>query len=268
MDGTLLGKDKQTVSEEDKKVIKEAISRGIHVAITTGRVYDCGRIYAENIGLRTPIVASNGAYIGGTDGKEIYSNPLNRDDLKDFYRITKKYNLKTYLTTNFGIISTEEIEEDHIYKVFNKSLPEDKKIKFEVVDDIDEALKRYEGEVLKGLCLEKNDIEKLKRAKAELAECTDNLEIVTSWEDNFEVMKKGSSKGNAVKKLAEFFGLTADEVMCIGDSENDISMLKFAGIGVAMGNATSDVKEVADYITDDNGNGGVGKAIKKYVLET
>lgn len=266
MDGTLLGKDKQTVSKDDKETIKDAISRGIHVAITTGRVYDCAKIYAETIGLKTPIVSSNGAYIGGSDGQEIYSNYLSGEDLKDFYKITEKYNLQTYLTTNIAIVSTAEIEEDHIYKVFNKTIAEDKRIKFDVVSDISEALQKYEGKILKGLCLEKKDVEKLKKARKELEQCGDNLEIVTSWVDNFEVMKKGSSKGEAVKMLTKYFDLTCDEVMCIGDSENDISMIKFAKIGVAMGNATEDVKEAADYVTDDNCNGGVGKAIRKYVL--
>lgn len=266
MDGTLLGEDKQTISEEDKKVIKEAIEAGIHVAITTGRVYDCAKIYAESIGLKTPIVASNGAYIGGSDGQEIYSNYLSNEDLRDFHEITEKYNLQTYLTTNFGVISTTEVGDDHIYKVLNKTLPEEKRIKFDIVSDINEALEKYEGKILKGLCLEKKDVDKLKKARKELEACGDNLEIVTSWVDNFEVMKKGSSKGDAVKMLTKYFGLTSDQVMCIGDSENDISMIKFAKIGVAMGNSTEDVKAAADYVTDSNGCGGVGKAIKKYVL--
>ena len=79
-------------------------------------------------------------------------------------------------------------------------------------------------------------------AKEELKEKCPNLEIVSSWNDNFEIMKKGSSKGEAVQYLAKYLGLDKNEVMCIGDSENDLSMIKFAGIGVAMGNAIDKVK--------------------------
>ncbi|MDU7965058.1 MAG: HAD family hydrolase, partial [Clostridium perfringens] len=66
MDGTLL-MDQQNVAEEDKKAIKEAVEKGVIVAITTGRIYDCARMYSDTIGLKTPIIASNGAYIGGVN---------------------------------------------------------------------------------------------------------------------------------------------------------------------------------------------------------
>ena len=79
-------------------------------------------------------------------------------------------------------------------------------------------------------------------------------------------MKKGSSKGEAVKMLAKYLGVSQEEVMCIGDSENDLSMITWAGTGVAMGNAIDSVKEVANYVTSDNKHGGVAEAIRKFVL--
>ena len=79
-------------------------------------------------------------------------------------------------------------------------------------------------------------------------------------------MRKGSSKGEAVAQLAKFYQISPDEVMCIGDSENDLSMIEFAGIGVAMGNAMDQVKEVADFVTKTNQEAGVAHAIDLYVL--
>ncbi|MFU0825856.1 MAG: hypothetical protein ACFWTK_12930 [Clostridium sp.] len=79
-------------------------------------------------------------------------------------------------------------------------------------------------------------------------------------------MKKGISKGNAVKILAEFYGLKREEVICIGDGENDLSMIKYAGLGIAMGNAPDYVKKEADYITETNDEDGVAKAIEKFIL--
>ena len=75
-----------------------------------------------------------------------------------------------------------------------------------------------------------------------------------------------SSKGNAVAKLAKSLNLSPEEVMCIGDSENDLSMIEFAGLGVAMGNGLDLLKDAADYITDTNNNDGVAKAIENFVL--
>ncbi len=265
MDGTLL-KDQQTVSNNNKEVIKEAVNRGIHVAITTGRVYDCAKMYSKEIGLNTPIIASNGAFIGGINGEIIYSNPLNIEELNKFYSVTKKYGLMSYLTTNFGIVSDEELPINHVYNVLNKKLPEDEKIRIEMFKDIYVAVREFDGQILKGVCIEKKHKEKLLRARKELEALNSNMEIVASWDDNFEVMQNGSSKGDAVKKLAEYFNIRREEVMCIGDSENDLSMIEYAGIGVAMGNAIEKVKLASDYVTDTNINDGVAKAIKKFVL--
>ena len=91
--------------------------------------------------------------------------------------------------------------------------------------------------------------------------------MVSSRFDNFEVMNKGVSKGNAVKILADYYGINSEQVICIGDSENDLSMIKFAGLGVAMGNGSQVVKEAAQYITDSNNCDGVAKVIEKFVLE-
>lgn len=265
MDGTLL-KDKKTVSEENLNSIKLAIKKGVKVVITTGRIYDCAKMYSEKIGLDTPIIASNGAFIGYKD-KVIYNNPLKKEDILKFLEVTKKHGLKAYLTANFGIISEEELAEDHVYKILNKTLKDEEKVKLIVSDNIKEEIEKFDGEILKGVCADKNNKVNLIKAREELESLNTNMEIVSSWNDNFEVMRNGSTKGDAVRYLANYFGIDKEEVMCIGDSENDLSMIKYAGIGVAMGNASEDIKSVADYVTDTNVNDGVAKAINKFVLK-
>ncbi|SCJ05906.1 Phosphatase YidA [uncultured Clostridium sp.] len=265
MDGTLL-MDQHNISDEDKEAVQAAINAGVHVAITTGRVYNCAKLYSDLIGLKTPIIASNGAFIGGSNNEVIYNNPLEINDIKDFLNITNKYGLFSYLTANFGIVSLKELPENHIYKILNKTLKDKDKIKLEVVDSVEKAYNLYPDKILKGVCVSKDKKDDLLKAKKELQGLNPNLEIVSSWDDNFEIMKKGSSKGEAVEQLTKYLNLNRDEVMCIGDSENDLSMIEFAGIGVAMGNAIDKVKDAAQYITDDNTNSGVSKAIKKFVL--
>lgn len=265
MDGTLL-KDKKTVSEENLNSIKLAIKKGVKVVITTGRIYDCAKMYSEKIGLDTPIIASNGAFIGYKD-KAIYNNPLKKEDILKFLEVTKKHGLKAYLTANFGIISQEELAEDHVYKILNKTLKDEEKVKLIVSDNIREEIEKFDGEILKGVCADKNNKVNLIKAREELESLNTNMEIVSSWNDNFEVMRNGSTKGDAVRYLANYFGIDKEEVMCIGDSENDLSMIKYAGTGVAMGNASEDIKSVADYVTDTNVNDGVAKAINKFVLK-
>jgi len=110
------------------------------------------------------------------------------------------------------------------------------------------------------------DIEKIRKAKISLRDMNE-FEVVSSHYDNFEVTAKGVSKGNAVKVLADYYRINSKQVICIGDSENDSSMIIYAGLGIAMGNADDVVKEAAKYITDTNNSDGVAKAIEKFVLE-
>lgn len=87
------------------------------------------------------------------------------------------------------------------------------------------------------------------------------IDSVCGGYNNLEFTKKGVNKGVALQKLSEYLGLSLDETMAIGDTENDLSILQTAGIGVAMKNATEDVKAVADYITLSNEESGVAHAI-------
>ena len=81
-----------------------------------------------------------------------------------------------------------------------------------------------------------------------------------------EVIHPEASKGKAVHHLAEKLGLTRDEVMCLGDHENDRDMIEYAGLGVAMGNAIDSIKEIANFVTTTNNKDGVAVAVEKFVL--
>ncbi len=266
MDGTLLSSSHH-VSEENKRVIKEAVEKGIHVAITTGRLYNCAKLYANEIGLKTPIIASNGSYIGGTHDEEIYKNTISREELTHFFNLMNETNMYWYVSTNERLVSTHPFPASNVYHSLNATLPKDQQIILEVVDSVDTIFERYGDTILKAVCVEEQNLDSLSHVKATIKAQNPDLEIVSSWFNNFEVLKKGSSKGAAVSAIAKYFNLTADQVMSLGDSENDLSMIEFAGLGVAMGNATDQIKAAADVITDTNDNDGVAKAISQYVLK-
>jgi hypothetical protein len=265
MDGTLLSNEHE-MPEENKEAIIKASELGVKVAITTGRLFTSARNYSDLIGIKAPIISSNGAYIREKDREEIiYKSTLTKEQMKRIYEVTKKYGLLTYFNTCDTVISEVEVPGDYGYKHSNKSLPEELRVKYIEGIKFTEIFDKYEGEILKAIALENVHKEKLEKAKAELRKYED-LEVVSSWDNNFEVMKAGTSKGNGVKHLAEMLGIKQEEIICIGDSENDISMIKYAGLGVAMGNAMDIVKEAADYVTDTNVNAGVAKVINKFVL--
>ena len=100
-----------------------------------------------------------------------------------------------------------------------------------------------------------------------LIEAIPNATITSSVANNLEVGGVNTSKAQAVQWLMDHLGLTREQLMACGDARNDIPMIRLAGIGVAMGNAWDEVKEVADYVTDTNNDDGVGKAICRFVLD-
>ena len=93
-----------------------------------------------------------------------------------------------------------------------------------------------------------------------------DIEITSSFKDNYEISAKGVNKGTAVAKYAELKGIRPEEIITFGDNHNDIEMIQYAGVGVAVDNAVEELKAAADYVTDTNENGGVGKAIAKFVF--
>lgn len=269
MDGTLLN-SKHEVSERNKEALRKARELGVNIAIATGRLFCSARYYSDLIGVDTAVIASNGAYIKTNyEDTALLENPMPKDVAIKIYNIVKKHGLSVNFNSWDTLIREYPVPETHAYYVMNKLLPEEKKVKFIInADNFVNALETFEGNILKGIVIEeKENKEHLWAAKKELKEVFgDNLHVVSSGNNNFEIMMGSSSKGNAVAKLAKSLNLSPEEVMCIGDSENDLSMIQFAGTGVAMGNGLDLLKNAANYITDTNNDDGVAKAIENFVL--
>ncbi|MDS0525600.1 Cof-type HAD-IIB family hydrolase [Clostridium sp. SHJSY1] len=266
MDGTLLDNN-HILSEENKSAIIEAHQRGITIAVTTGRLFASAKCYYDLLGITGPIIASNGTYIREKNKKDfIYKCAFSTEEVKNIYEITKRNNLSCIFYTADTALSSVEINKDHPYIQNNKNLAEEDKIKFVTNKDLMPILERFDGEILKGIAIENDNNKKeiLFKVKEEL-KTLDTFEVVSSGSNNFEIMKKGSSKGAAVKRLSEILNIKREEIICIGDNENDLSMIKYAGLGIAMGNAADILKNEADYITDTNLKSGVAKAIRKFI---
>jgi hydroxymethylpyrimidine pyrophosphatase-like HAD family hydrolase len=112
-----------------------------------------------------------------------------------------------------------------------------------------------------------SDIERMDDIQAKAEAEFPMLNIKRSKPTYIEFSTPGVSKGDALKFVAEYYGVKKEEVIAVGDAEIDIPMLEFAGLGVAMANATSVTKKVADTICPSNNEGGVADVIQKYILE-
>ncbi|AJA48892.1 HAD-superfamily hydrolase, subfamily IIB [Clostridium pasteurianum DSM 525 = ATCC 6013] len=264
MDGTLLD-DKKEVSEKNLNALREAIKKGVKIAVCTGRLFASARYYAELIGVKAPVIASNGAYIREKDRNDvIYELSIGVDRCKELQNILNKYKFNVYYNKYDSVITKNGFFQGNTYAIMNKNLSDNNKIKLVTVEDIDKIIEEEGDDILKCICIS-DDYENLVKAKDEILK-TGYYEVVSSNRDNIEIMIKGVSKGRAVKVLADFYNILQSEVICIGDNENDFSMIEFAGLGVAMGNATDHVKKIANYITDTNNEDGVAKVIEKFVL--
>jgi Cof subfamily protein (haloacid dehalogenase superfamily) len=260
MDGTLLN-DKKEIGKKTLDAIKKAEEKGVKVVISTGRLFTSAEAYANIVGVKAPIISSNGAYIREKDRDEvIYKSLLGEENCLFILKILKKYGMiPNYHTPD--AIYTEESDSAYfkMYAIGNST------IKVNIVTDWDNALNAHKYEIVKCIAVE-DDLEKLSLAKAEMS-ANESLEVVSSHYNNFEVMQKGVSKGRAVEILAAYYGIKKEEIICIGDNENDLTMIEYAGLGVAMGNSSEAIKAIANYVTLDNNEDGVAKVIEEFILK-
>lgn len=264
MDGTLLT-DKKEITERAKTDIKKAAEMGVKVAVCTGRLFASAKFYAGIIGTPVPVIASNGAYIRQKDTENIiYEKYMNEDEIITVVGMAKKYGFIPHIYTYNSIYSEKLSYSSKNYEKWNKAIPEAERVRIHIVKDLAHEVHNLKGKILK-VFVASEDCNKIYELKQKIINLK-NYSVVSSGNNNFEVMAKGVLKGSAVRILADYYGIKQDEVICIGDSENDKSMIEYAGLGIAMGNAEKGIKDIAGFITDTNENDGVAKAIEKFVL--
>lgn len=267
LDGTLLNDEKE-ISKRDAEALRKAYANGVKVAFSTGRIYTSAKFYAHNLGISPYIVSSNGGYVRSYDEvKPLYNLSLNRKQFDNICSIIEKYKVNFLFNTSDTIITTTPFDENDPHVKTNKvAISDDLKIKFQVLDDIRKAYDEFSGEILKALFLFNEDISIINDIRCDLLSFG-NLDVSSSSSTDLEILPKGICKFNGINALAKTLNINPKEIVYFGDSENDSSMIQGAGLGIAMGNASEDIKAMADYITDTNCNSGIAKAIDKFILE-
>lgn len=265
MDYTLLNKAKN-VSTRNRLALKAAAEKGIHVVVATGRIYTSALYYAKLLGISTPIIASNGAIIReeNTD-KTFYQCTLPEPAIDEMVRLTRLEGLYCHLFSQDTIYTEKITNVSYRYTEWNKYMDEADKVKIELVSSFEAMTPQQKSGIFKAVVID-DDSSKLRRIR-EAIEKTGLVAVSQSLRDNIEVMSRDVSKGNAVKLLADIYGIHREQIIAIGDNENDVSMIEYAGLGVAMGNAADCLKEAADYITADYMEDGVAQVIEKFILK-
>ena len=263
MDGTLLNKQHE-VSLENKKALKEALDKGVRIAISTGRVYPTIEIYSKLLGINVDVICSNGAYIKERDsGDVVLQSTLSEKLFNKIYELIKKYNFLAYFDTLEGIISETKIPSNDSYRLMNSWVNEEK-IKLYEVSDFREAFRDKKHSILKVILIQTLTSKSFEEAKDDLIEISCIGDIVHSWNGALEIMEKGTTKGNAVQMLAKKLNIKKEEIMCFGDSGNDLSMLKYVRNSVAMGNSSKELLNQVSFITKDINDNGIEYALKHF----
>ena len=259
LDGTTL-KDISNISKENICSIRKAYHKGIKIALSTGRLFIHGLYFSKVINIYSYIIGNNGTYVYDTlNDKVIYSSFFGVDNLVKIYKFVKGKNFNVHYSTIDTIYSNVSISDYH-----NESNKGKYAMKEVVIEDEKywySVFEKHGNEICKAVVYS-DDIAELELILNEIRD-TNEFQVEYSWENTVEILKKGDGKGTGVKILKNYLGIDTKNVMCIGDSENDVSMFVESGYKVAMGNAIDILKEKADFVTLDVLDNGVSYAIEK-----
>ena len=277
MDGTLLN-EKMEISKENIAAIKKAQAAGIKFMVATGRSIEEAMPILNAAEITCQFITSNGAQIFDEDGQNISTVGIERDGLRQVVAILRRHQLYFELFTDQGgftensearlttvaqwLKSTSptlsEAQALDIAKAHMTTLP------IHDVANFDEVLANTSLMILKVFVMANIDTPSLLSAKAELLKIS-GLSITSSGANNIEVNHCDAQKGQALTKVADKLGIPLTAVAALGDNFNDVSMINAAGVGIAMGNAETDVKAIASYTTLSNIENGVALAVEKLV---
>ena len=259
MDGTLLTSEKK-ISENTKKALKEAEAKGVKVVLASGRPLSGITRYLEELDLFKGddyVLSFNGGIVINSKTEEVVTSSLLKgSDLKAIYNISKELDINIHafsvkeglITPKMSQYTQHECDINGIeatIKDFNEIENDEDIVKVMMIDPQEKLDKA---------------IEKLPK------DLYDKYSVFKSAPFFLEFTNKDVDKGKGLKKLGDYLGIKQKEIIACGDAGNDLSMVKFAGLGVAMENATDDVKQAADYITLSNDKDGIAHVVNKFIL--
>lgn len=264
LDGTLLD-DEKRITAENKRALQDILAQGHGVIIATGRPLKSAMDQARLLGLDQPgcyLIAYNGSIIyGWGEKRKVFARELSYDDV---YRVFDKANamglhVQTYDGNN---VLVEKRCDDEAIRRYCSLI----NMEFRVMEDVRKDL--YEAPV-KCLAIDFEEQTKLLEIqKWTLENMGETLTCYLSCPFYLEFVPVGTNKGAAVRMLSEILNVPLVHTVAVGDAANDLEMIETAGIGVAMQNATEEVKAAADYITErDNNHDAIAEVIERFFCD-
>lgn len=264
LDGTTMNSANR-LSEYNRKTLEETIASGVNVVVASGRAFDSlPQEVLEIRGIRYAI-SSNGAHITDlTSGEYIYSSYLDAKTVDLAIHLARSENLMVEAFCDGKPYIAEELYEDirvngSVYRNQEYVLTTRKPVA-DIFLFMENNRDRLEN--INFFFYDENRLREIKPKIQALPDCN----VVSSVKNNVEIGGLDSSKAKALEVLSCKLEIARENIMSFGDAGNDIPMIRYAGFGVAMGNAWDEVKNAADYVAESNDEDGVGRTIRKYVL--
>jgi Cof subfamily protein (haloacid dehalogenase superfamily) len=262
IDGTIAGKSNQ-VSNRVKKAIRAAQAKGVRVGIATGRMYKSALRFHQEIGADFPVIAYQGAWIQdpatGITHRHLPVPVKIARELIDYFEqshLFAKLSLHVYLDDRLYV---RDINADTELYVGRSG------IEATAVGDLRQVLTDLPTKIL----AMSEDIALIDSLLLDLRQRypQEELHITTSVPIFLEATQSGVNKGSAIDYIAtKLLGISAANILAIGDNFNDVEMIDYAGVGVAMGNAPDEVKSIADWVAPHIEADGVAAAVEKFIL--
>lgn len=256
VDGTLLNDDHE-LTPGTAETITRLAEQGAEFVLCTGRAPVNSIPFMRKMGLKGYVITHNGAATVDVHSEEIvHEFSMEPQGLERYIEYCRERGVHYDINTTFTLyvpsasgLSKEALDMYHLYMMEPKDLP---------------AWADFSEPIVKMTITA--EMEELDRIHSDWNLWPQEFNVLRSGDFFIDIMHKGASKGAALQKLAEKRGIPAEQVMAIGNYYNDLTMLTFAGLGVAMDNSPMEVKAAANAITASNNEEGVKLALEKYCL--
>lgn len=255
LDDTLLGEDHR-ISPRNYDAVQRLKDAGVQVVIASGRMHDSTTSFARELGLDGPIISYNGALVKEmASGEVYYHRPLPAEHAAAIvdYANEHNYHLNYYLDDRLYV--KEKTQWSDLYSSRTGSV-------IRPVGDLNQFRGRTPTKII---LLDSPGI--TGRLLQEMVRMWENVLYVTITNPEYlEFMNRGVSKALGLEAIARRTGIAPEEMAAFGDSYNDIPMLRYCGLGVAMGNAHDEVKQSADRVASSHAEDGFAQAVEEWVL--
>lgn len=259
IDGTLISYDNPTITERNKESIRKVKERGVKIVLITGRNYESMKHFNKELSLDGYLMTINGGVVVDSATEDIISEihiekKIADQIIGDFEEAKVPY----IVFSSLKLYVREEYKDLDTVRLLNT---ESGKITFiEKYEDIRPLMEVHKIVAISPTQRLEAFIDKIQSYSG------DTLHLDFGFEDHLDIYPSNANKGLSLKKLAERLNLDLENVLAIGDAQTDIPMIQAAGLGIAMGNAPEDVKEIADYVTKTAEDDGVAYALDKFIL--